>query len=65
MPEPAKGVDELGELINVHLVDVVAFSDVSKGVGVDVATEAAPDALEGGAADAELTAHEGERACLD
>ena len=65
MTEPAEGVHELGELVDVHLVDIVAFSDVGEGVGVDVATEAAPDAFKGGAADAELTTHERERACLD
>ena len=58
-------VNELGELIDIHEVNVAVVKDKSESVGVSVLAEPPPNALESLATDAEPTTHEGTLGSLD
>lgn len=58
-------VNELGELIDIHEVNVTVVKDKSESVRVSVLAEPPPNALESLATDAETATHEGTLGSLD
>lgn len=58
-------VDELGEFIDIHKVNIAVVKDKSESVGVSVLAEPPPNALESLATDAEPATHKGTFRSLD
>jgi hypothetical protein len=52
-------VDEFGELIDIHKVNVAVIKDKSESIGMSVLAEPPPNALESLATDAKTATHEG------
>lgn len=58
-------VDEFGELIDVHKVNITVIKDKSKSIGMSVLAEPPPNTFESLATDAKTATHEGRFGSFD